>query len=180
MKYGDYEIIINHLYFEAIEPMTVSFSRNDIEYSLDKKRWKTLPAGVSSPLINVGKKIYFKASGLVPMQDWEEENDYDQKVMTYLHGACDYWVVDHYQIGDKPVIWACQNEENNKLCLIHCFINRNGEFFDVRGNTSSIDDIQEGFEDFTNGLDVFLESENIEEFKKRLRETFGYDAAIWK
>ena len=74
VKYGDYEIIINHLYFEAIEPMTVSFSRNDIEYSLDKKRWKTLPAGVSSPTINAGEKIYFKASGLVPMQDWDEGN----------------------------------------------------------------------------------------------------------
>ena len=59
------------LYFEAIEPMTVSFSTNDIEYSLNNNTWNTLSVGVSTPSVNTGEKIYFRASGLVPMQDWD-------------------------------------------------------------------------------------------------------------
>lgn len=52
------------LYFEALEDMTVSFSVNAIQYSLDNDSWNDLPVGTATPLITSGSKIYFKASGL--------------------------------------------------------------------------------------------------------------------
>jgi hypothetical protein len=52
------------LFIEAIEPLTVSFSVNPIEYSLDNLTWQTLPVGESTPIIGAGKRVYFRASGL--------------------------------------------------------------------------------------------------------------------
>ena len=52
------------LFVEAIEPLTVSFSVNPIEYSLDNNIWQTLPVGSSTPIIGAGQKVYFRASGL--------------------------------------------------------------------------------------------------------------------
>ena len=52
------------LFVEAIEPLTVSFSVNPIEYSLDNRTWQTLPVGASTPTIEAGRKVYFRASGL--------------------------------------------------------------------------------------------------------------------
>lgn len=52
------------LFVEAIEPLTVSFSVNPIEYSLDNYTWQTLPVGASTPTIEAGRKVYFRASGL--------------------------------------------------------------------------------------------------------------------
>lgn len=54
------------LHFEAIEDMTVSFSTNAIEYSLDNETWQTLPAATATPTISAGSKVYFRASGLTP------------------------------------------------------------------------------------------------------------------
>lgn len=52
------------LYVEAIEDLTVSFSTNAIQYSLDKANWVDLPAATATPTIRAGQKVYFKASGL--------------------------------------------------------------------------------------------------------------------
>ena len=52
------------LFVEAIEPLTVSFSANPIEYSLDNRTWQTLPVGASTPTIGAGMRVYFRASGL--------------------------------------------------------------------------------------------------------------------
>lgn len=52
------------LFVEAIEPLTVSFSVNPIEYSLDNRTWRILPVGESTPTIGARKRVYFRASGL--------------------------------------------------------------------------------------------------------------------
>lgn len=54
----------NPLYVHALESLTVSFSLNNISYSLDKETWTELPAGSATPLVPAGSKVYFKASGL--------------------------------------------------------------------------------------------------------------------
>ena len=54
----------NPLYVHALESLTVSFSQNNISYSLDKETWTELPAGSATPLVPAGSKVYFKASGL--------------------------------------------------------------------------------------------------------------------
>lgn len=50
-----------YMHFEALEDgLTISLSRNSIEYSLDGSTWVALSAGASSPAINTGEKIYVK------------------------------------------------------------------------------------------------------------------------
>lgn len=58
------DIKLRPLFIEAIEPLTVSFSVNPIEYSLNNYTWQTLPVGESTPTIGAGKRVYFRASGL--------------------------------------------------------------------------------------------------------------------
>jgi hypothetical protein len=52
------------LYVRALAPTSVKFSTNPIEYSLDRHTWNTLAVGASTPTIDVGEKIYFRAKGL--------------------------------------------------------------------------------------------------------------------
>lgn len=52
------------LYIEALEDLTVSFTQNNIEYSLDGDTWSELAMGVSTPTIKAGEQVYFRASGL--------------------------------------------------------------------------------------------------------------------
>ena len=52
------------LYIEAIEELSVSFSLNPIEYSLDNNTWVELPVDTSTPVIQPNEKIYFRAKGL--------------------------------------------------------------------------------------------------------------------
>lgn len=55
------ETIKPYMHFEALEDgLTISLSRNSIEYSLDGSTWVALSAGASSPAINTGEKIYVK------------------------------------------------------------------------------------------------------------------------
>lgn len=55
------ESIKPYMHIEALEDgLTISLSRNSIEYSLDGSTWMTLPANTASPAINTGEKIYFK------------------------------------------------------------------------------------------------------------------------
>lgn len=50
------------LYVEAIEDLTVIFSGNAIQYSLDNNTWVDLPADTATPTIIAGTKVYFKAN----------------------------------------------------------------------------------------------------------------------
>lgn len=52
------------LYIEAINSITVSFSTNDIQYSLNNSTWIDLPKNTSTPSVSSGSKIYFRATGL--------------------------------------------------------------------------------------------------------------------
>jgi hypothetical protein len=49
------------LYIEALEDLTVSFSVNAIQYSLDNSTWVDLPANTETPTVSAGNKIYFRA-----------------------------------------------------------------------------------------------------------------------
>lgn len=51
-------------YIEAIEDLTVKFSVNAIEYSLDNSLWESLPVNTETPTVSAGNKIYFRAKGL--------------------------------------------------------------------------------------------------------------------
>lgn len=55
------------LHFEAIEDMTVMFSINAIEYSLDNNVWTELPKNTYTLKIAAGDKVYFRAEGLSPL-----------------------------------------------------------------------------------------------------------------
>lgn len=61
----------NYLTIEALEDdLTVSFSVNPLQYSIDEcQTWIELPVGTTTPTINTGEKIYFKATGLTPTSD---------------------------------------------------------------------------------------------------------------
>lgn len=61
-----YNAMLEPLYVEANEDLTVSFSLNAIEYSLDGTAWNSLPANTATPTINKGEKVYFRATGLTP------------------------------------------------------------------------------------------------------------------
>ena len=65
LSYQDY--LQKYLTFIPEENTTFSFSTNNINYSLDNgTTWITLTAGQSTPTINAGNKILWKASGLTP------------------------------------------------------------------------------------------------------------------
>ena len=48
-------------YIEALEDLTVSFSTNTIQYSLDRIAWNDLVPNTPTPTVTSGSKIYFKA-----------------------------------------------------------------------------------------------------------------------
>ena len=59
-----------YLTFEALENTTFTFSKNDLQYSIDNGvTWATLVKGTASPTINAGSKIMWKQTGLTPTSD---------------------------------------------------------------------------------------------------------------
>lgn len=57
----------NYLTIEALEDgLTASLSTNACQYSTDGVTWTNLSAGTTTPAINTGEKLYFKATGLTP------------------------------------------------------------------------------------------------------------------
>ena len=65
LSYQDY--LQKYLTFVPKENTTFSFSTNNINYSLDNgTTWITLTAGQSTPTINSGQKVLWKANGLTP------------------------------------------------------------------------------------------------------------------
>lgn len=82
------------LFVEAIEPLTVRFSLNPIEYSLDNYTWHTLPADTSTPTIEAGRRAYFRASGLTATSaagigtfSVTGRHDIGGNIMSMLYGA---------------------------------------------------------------------------------------------
>lgn len=68
---GDKPYEEQYLTFEALEDGTFSFSRNDLQYSLDDGViWQTLTAGSSTPTISAGNKILWKQTGFENV-DWQ-------------------------------------------------------------------------------------------------------------
>lgn len=58
---------IPYLEFEALEDgLTFSMTNSTIQYSLDGTSWTSLPANTTSEAVNVGEKVYLKATGLTP------------------------------------------------------------------------------------------------------------------
>ena len=56
-----------YLTIEALEDgLTASLSTNACQYSTDNVSWTDLAAGTTTPAINAGDKLYFKATGLTP------------------------------------------------------------------------------------------------------------------
>ena len=60
--------IDNYLTVEALEDgLTVYLSANSCEYCVDGSNvWQTLNAGISTPVINTGQTLSFRATGLIP------------------------------------------------------------------------------------------------------------------
>jgi len=57
----------DYLTFVALEDGTFTFSRNDLQYSLDNgATWATLTANTATPTVTSGNKIMWKQSGLTP------------------------------------------------------------------------------------------------------------------
>lgn len=53
---------LTHMYVLAKEDgLTVSFSKDNLEYSLDGNNWNTLARNTYTPAVDTGTKIYFKA-----------------------------------------------------------------------------------------------------------------------
>ena len=85
-KTGDYNDLVNkpeissggekpyeeqYLTFETLEDGTFSFTKNDLQYSLDDgNTWQTLTAGTSTPTISAGNKILWKQTGFTDV-NWE-------------------------------------------------------------------------------------------------------------
>lgn len=85
----------NYLTMAALEDgMTVSFTTNKIQYSIDgSTTWNDLAVGASTPAINTGQVISFKAEGLVPNSSsgigtFSVSKNYDLKgnVMSMVYG----------------------------------------------------------------------------------------------
>ena len=71
VKYKTYDITQDYCTIEALEDdLTVSFSENIIQYSIDNcQTWKYLNLGESTPTIKAREKISFKATGLIPTEN---------------------------------------------------------------------------------------------------------------
>lgn len=61
-----------YMYIQALsDGLSVSFSRNNIEYSIDNiDNWEILESDNQSPIINKGQKIYFRAFNLTAEDNW--------------------------------------------------------------------------------------------------------------
>lgn len=110
------------------------------------------------------------------LEDWE--NLQERRVIDYLHGCCDEWVLENYQNGDIPVIWNEFNDQLGKVCLIHCYIIRNGKYIDVRGETENIEDMKEGFDYWCDN--DFYHCKDLEEYKRMIRKICHYRSKKWK
>lgn len=77
------------------------------------------------------------------LEEWENNHEDDGNI-EYLHGICHEWVIENAMRHDKYVLITETRE--NKICIMHCCILRNGKYVDVRGETSSFNDIIDAFD----------------------------------
>lgn len=99
----------------------------------------------------------------------KQRPDLEYVIDYYLHGHCDDWVLEHFQDGDLAVVWNEFSEEIEKVCLVHCYIQRGDVFLDVRGETDDEGLIEEGFEyNYYDNDRVYCES--LVEFKEVIRD----------
>lgn len=110
------------------------------------------------------------------LEEWEDSCSKEES--NYLHGHCDEWVLEHFQDGDIAVIWNEFSEEIGKVVLVHCYIIRDGKYLDVRGETESIEDVEEGF-DYGYDNDTY-ECNSLEEYKMMIRKICHYRSKKWK
>lgn len=68
--------------------------------------------------------------------------DYSDPFNDPLHGACQEWIIDNYQPGDKIlVIEEVEWELDDALVVGHCVLIRNGRYLDARGFMDTIDEV---------------------------------------
>ena len=158
----------NSLYFGIIKPMHITgFSPiiQSIFYDQFKNKKYRFRISNKRKIDDFIKWTLTWCQGL-KLEEWEEKHENDK--VKYLHGYCDKWVLKNYQDGDIPVIWNEFNEELGKVCLIHCYIIRNGKYIDVRGETENIEDIKEGFDYWPDNNDY--QCKNLKEYKNMIRK----------
>ena len=109
------------------------------------------------------------------LEEWEDSCSKEESY--YLHGNCDTWVLENYQAGDIPVIWNEFDEDIGKVCIIHCYILRNGYYVDVRGKTDNIEDVIEGFDYGYDNAAFYCK--DLEEYKKTIRQICHYRSKKW-
>lgn len=112
-------------------------------------------------------------------EEWYDKYDTNEKIMRNLHGKCDEWALKNYKHGDTFIIWNHYNEELEKVSLVHCFLKRNDMYVDVRGETTNIELVKEGFE-YNEDDNNFYPCETISEYKHMIRHICGYKDDIWK
>lgn len=95
----------------------------------------------------------------------------------YLHGNCDEWVLENFQDGDTAVIWNEFDPGIGKICLIHCYIQRQDVFLDVRGETADKNLIEDGFDYGYIHDKIYCSS--LEEYKSWIRNICGYEDKKW-
>ena len=100
-----------------------------------------------------------------------EEIDY------YLHGNCDEWVLEHFRDGDIAVIWNEFDLGIGKIALIHCYIQRQDVFLDVRGEAVDEKLITGGFD--YGFLHEKIYCSSLEEYKSWIRNICGYEDKKW-
>lgn len=100
-----------------------------------------------------------------------------EKDLDFVHKICNKWTIDNYQQGDKIVLLLDEylyEEGYLSICIIHSCLIRNGFFMDIRGWTSSLEDLLTDF-DYSNYIEIRFN--DIMSFKKFLK--YQLNITIW-
>lgn len=108
-------------------------------------------------------------------EEWEEKHP---ALTEYVHGKCDEWVLENFRPGDTAVIWNEFNPHLNRVCIIHCYLERAGGYVDVRGFTEYLDEIRDEFDWYPDN--ACYKCSNLNEFKKVICEICGYEDEKWR
>lgn len=111
----------------------------------------------------MSRKKHMWCDGL-SQEEWEEKHSTEPD---YLHGYCESWVIDHYQLGDKCVAITEVREWGGPRCLMHSCLLRNDVFVDVRGETMDFQNILDGFDYGEYNVEVY---DTLKRFKNRMRK----------
>lgn len=100
-------------------------------------------------------------------EEWEDKYDYNEEVMSYLHGKCHEWARVNSSKRDLFVVITEYREEMGCLCVMHCCLFRNSHYVDVRGATVSFADVLEAFDYGEYDVEVY---HTLGEFNTRLKD----------